>query len=264
VLSAKASTGESKYDPDDVFLISVDAEAFSLLMEWLYTGSIGPPTSTASYNSKCHSIGSHISLYTLATEYKVKDLADAAMDYIGICYTLTDCLPSKAEMHQALDKSPIGSGLGQYMTNSFLYILSTPSDSIKDGAVPSTTDLWLLAKTHNNLGEYVFECLRDKDPNPPHPNLTSYATIIVMTKILHAQPKGNALSTILNRIDRTLSVQTSNLASSAPLISLIKPLDPIERRNPNEQSRTRFVNNPPRQSSPAGTNGLNGTVATHA
>ncbi len=157
-----ASTGESKYGPDDVSLISVDAGPFSLFMEWLYTCAIQSPSSIPSDESRHSSIECHISLYIFAEEYKIKDLADVTKDYIGTFYFLTDTLPSQPEIRQALDNLPIGSKLGLYTAKSFLYIPSNPSYTTGPKNVLPTADLWTLAKYHDYLGNYVFDCLRTR------------------------------------------------------------------------------------------------------
>jgi hypothetical protein len=115
-------------------------------------------------------------LYILAQEYKIKDLTDAGMDYIGNCYALTDTLPSRAEIHQVLDKSPLGSKLRKYMTMACLYILSSPSYTTGVENVLPTADLWFLG----------IHSIQD---------MVSYVSIIVTTQIFHFRPEENVLNT---------------------------------------------------------------------
>ena len=107
-------------------------------------------------------------LYILAQEYKIKDLTDAAMDYIGNCYALTDTLPSRAEIHQVVDKSPLDSKLRKYMTMACLYILSSPSYTTGVENVLPTADLWFLGSPlHPGYG---FLCqYYGHDANPSFP-----------------------------------------------------------------------------------------------
>lgn len=203
-------------------------------MEWLYTGSIQSPNSRLSHVALRSSIESHISLHILAEEYKIKDLADSAMDYIGICYSLMGALPSKAEIHHALNKSPISSRLREYMSNSFLHILSAPSYTTEVGDVHSTGELWLLAKTHDDLGEYAFGYLRDGDTNRSPPKYDFLCDYRSHSKNSSCAVRGKLfIHYVESNHDEPLSVSSSPLTFSTPRDSLIEPL---ERRAPNEQN----------------------------
>lgn len=157
------------YNLSGLDLSDADVDAFSLLFEWLYTGSIRPPTSRMSVESMRRSISKNLELYRLAENLGVKDLADAAMDYIGTCYFVKDALPSQEDIKLAF-RTMYGSTLRHYMCMAFRYILSTPCIYTEDDeSVPSAETLWRLAEKHRCLGEYVFQCLRDGVTAPQHP-----------------------------------------------------------------------------------------------
>lgn len=151
--------------------MDADIDAFSLVVEWLYRGSIKCLTAELSLPLARAFIKTQIDLYLLAEELEINGLTDVVMGSIGKCYYLKRLYPLKVEIDPVFTHTKTGSPLRNYMTDAFRFTLLNFANSenhIFDR--PTTAELWEIAKTHDELGKAVFYSLRKGEPEPKNPH----------------------------------------------------------------------------------------------
>jgi hypothetical protein len=98
--------------------MNADVDAFSSAVEWLYRGPLAPPTSKLSEPLPMAFKKSQVDLYILAVELEMMELANIAMEHLGIHYSLMNRLPATAMMEVVFSKAKEGSSLqGTWLTH---------------------------------------------------------------------------------------------------------------------------------------------------
>jgi hypothetical protein len=163
-----------KQENSEYVLQGLDVDAFCLVIEWLYRRKLPKPNTEREDGWEartCNWIRKHIRLYMLAEQFNIKDIADAAMENIGVSYFMGGFLPTNKEMELVFSKCDPESPLRNYMIKAFNFSLFSFSDAPgSPESSRSTESLWRLAKNHEDVGRAVFQSLRStktkNDANP--------------------------------------------------------------------------------------------------
>jgi hypothetical protein len=157
--------------------MDANIDAFSLVVEWLYRGSIShgrPATSLTTLHPARFVIRTRIDLYMLAEDLEIKDLADKAMEDLGVYYSLNNLLPSMNEFDLVFMTARTGSAIHKYMTKALHFTLvGCPHTEITGNYIgehdATTTELWHLISSYERLGMYIIRRMREGQPAAEKP-----------------------------------------------------------------------------------------------
>jgi hypothetical protein len=177
LLCAKSSAFDKIFNDGsgvlEYYLPHVNADAFSFVPEWLYTGNVKPIDVADGAEAQVRFrawMRNHIDLHIFAEAFQIKELADIVTDNIGTSYAVSGLLPFKAHVDRIFKASKPDLVLRKYMAK-FLHFLLTelPDCKVYPKSLCSMENLLLAAKEHEDLFRRLFFSLRYDEPEAAHP-----------------------------------------------------------------------------------------------